>query len=123
MTEIIQRLMPMDMLKTGGNVQLTIKKQERIDDVTEKKIFEWYNNPNGKPIYGYMYGYPVKNPSRVDLVEFSKDEVVLTKNTFGEIGFSYVWGWPGPSSNFYKFCDYGKTWAFSVEELISSNIK
>lgn len=86
--------------------------------MTEEKILEWYNNPNGKSIYGYMYGYPAENPSKDDLVELSKDEVDLTTNVLGEFGFLYIWGFPGNSSNFYRFCDYGKTWAFSVEELI-----
>ena len=99
---------------------MIIKKQERTDGVIEKEILEWYNNPDGKPIYGYMYGYPVKNPSRDDLFELSENELVLTKNTFGELGFSYIWGCSGSSSNFYRFCDYGKTWAFSIKELISN---
>lgn len=31
--------------------------------------------------------------------------------------FIYMWGWPGPDYNTYYFCDYGKTWAFTREEL------
>lgn len=86
--------------------------------MTEEKILEWYNNPEGKPFYGYLYGYPVKNPTRDDICELFKDDVELTENVLGEPGFYFVWGSPGPSYNLYRFCDYGKTWAFSVEELI-----
>jgi hypothetical protein len=33
------------------------------------------------------------------------------------MGLIYIWGWPGPDYNFYKFSDYGETWAFTKEEL------
>ena len=86
--------------------------------MTEEKILEWYNNPDGRPIYGFMYGYPFENATRDDLIELSKDDVELTENVLDEPGFYFVWGAPGPSYNFYRFCDYGKTWAFTPEELI-----
>ena len=32
--------------------------------------------------------------------------------------FYYVWGWPGPDCNMYDADNYGKTWAFTKEELL-----
>lgn len=32
--------------------------------------------------------------------------------------FYYVWGWPGPDCNMYDNENYGKTWAFTKEELM-----
>ena len=29
----------------------------------------------------------------------------------------FVWGWPGPDANIYRFEDYGVTWAFTKKEL------
>ena len=33
-------------------------------------------------------------------------------------GFYYIWGWPGPDMNFYLYNDYGKTWAFIIEDFV-----
>ena len=32
--------------------------------------------------------------------------------------FYYIWGWPGPDCNMYDANNYGKTWAFTKEELL-----
>ena len=74
-----------------------------------------------KYIYGYMYGKPFK------WVKTRDGRNVATKDTIIEIavkelriwseGFCYVWGWPGPDYNLYRFEEYGKTWAFTKEEL------
>ena len=32
--------------------------------------------------------------------------------------FYYIWGWPGPDCNMYDADNYGKTWAFTKEELL-----
>lgn len=32
--------------------------------------------------------------------------------------FYYIWGWPGPDCNMYDANNYGKTWAFTKEELM-----
>ena len=32
--------------------------------------------------------------------------------------FYYIWGWPGPDCNIYDANNYGKTWAFTKEELL-----
>lgn len=40
-------------------------------------------------------------------IQFCKDEDA----------FYYIWGWPGPDVNIYKFEDYGKTWAFRKRDF------
>ena len=61
-------------------------------------------------IYGYMYGRPLEN-----------NKEILQINAAGlniwDSGFCFVWGWPGPDYNLYKYEDYGKTWAFTKEEV------
>lgn len=32
--------------------------------------------------------------------------------------FYYIWGWLGPDCNMYDANNYGKTWAFTKEELM-----
>lgn len=32
--------------------------------------------------------------------------------------FYYIWGFPGPDCNMYDANNYGKTWAFTKEELM-----
>lgn len=91
--------------------------------MTNEKILEWYNtvNPNDK-IYGFMYGYPTINICRHGttyqepdkIISISKLDLKLSKN---QDCFIFIWGWPGPDANLYKFKDYGVTWAFSEEEL------
>ena len=33
-------------------------------------------------------------------------------------GFIWVWGYPGPDANMYNLKDYGKSWAFTKDELM-----
>jgi hypothetical protein len=72
-------------------------------------------------IYGYMYVGICSNNSadikRYGKVIFIKSDELKIQNA----GFLYMWGWPGPDFNFYRFDDYGKTWAFSRNELPEDN--
>jgi hypothetical protein len=70
-----------------------------------------YNSDNIKSIYGYMYGTK-QNLNKI--IEIDKESLDLGRN---EDRFFYVWGYPGPDYNVYLFKDYGKTWAFSREEI------
>ena len=103
------------------------KKLEEIKKMTNEKILEWYNtsNPNDK-IYGFMYGYPTINICRHGttyqepdkIISISKLDLKLSKN---QDCFIFIWGWPGPDANLYKFKDYGVTWAFS-EEILNAHL-
>lgn len=71
-----------------------------------------------KYIYGFMYGSPYINTSTGKV----KDDIIKIKQSDLKIGknkdcFIYIWGWPGPDANFYKFKDYGITWSFNKEDL------
>lgn len=83
----------------------------------QKILLKWYS-PSIPFIYGYMYGQPYINTShgleKDKIIEIPKKQVQLGKN--GDCLY-YVWGWPGPDINLYMFEDYGKTWAFSREEI------
>lgn len=63
-------------------------------------------------IYGYMYG------RKCGYARLDKIIQIKTKSLrIWEEGMVYVWGWPGPDYNLYRYDDYGKTWAFSKEEI------
>lgn len=64
-------------------------------------------------IWGEMFGRHRTNPNAV-ILKLKKEELRESKDGMGLI---YIWGWPGPDYNFYKFSDYGETWAFTPEEL------
>ena len=64
--------------------------------------------------YGTMYGGPYGLHEWDKIIEIDKKDIEFCKN---EDAFYYVWGWPGPDVNIYKFKDYGKTWAFRKEDF------
>lgn len=61
--------------------------------------------------YGFMYvsGHVADG----DIIKINIDRAVtITPNII-----YFIWGMPGPDYNTYYFSDYGKTWAFTKEEL------
>ena len=72
-------------------------------------------------IYGYMYGNPFLDIVTYDGTHITKkDSIIQIKTDALRVrldGLLYSWGWPGPDYNFYRYKDYGKTWAFSKEEI------
>lgn len=74
---------------------------------------------NVKTIYSLMY-----SPTRVEWIDL-KDQIIeiesdKLKFTRDEQGFFYVWGWPGPDSNYYDLSTYGKGWALTKQEIIEA---
>ena len=66
--------------------------------------------------FGTMYGMS-KEKDRVIKIETRKiHKFVFDWDNKGP-GIIYLWGWPGPDGNVYLLSDYGKTWAFTKEEL------
>ena len=68
-----------------------------------------------KEIYGSMYGGEITEDNKV--IKFCYTHVEPDYHDgihWGRI--VYIWGGRGDVSNYY-FSDYGKTWAFSEEEL------
>ena len=69
-----------------------------------------------REIYATIYG-----------MDKSKDKIlaIATKDIDGYVedwygkgpALIYIWGWPGPDGNTYLFSDYGRTWAFTKEEM------
>lgn len=76
------------------------------------------NDCNG--IYGCMYGQPWMHCGGIDGDHWERDKVLFIEKEglqMGHTGLIYIWGWPGPDYNFYGFDDYGKTWAFTEDEI------
>ena len=87
-------------------------------------------------IYGTMYGekideqyfvysaYSEPKEHTVEILEIKihYNSPVLTKDENGYYLW-WVWGWPGPNANIYYFSDYGRTWAFTEEELEANRYK
>ncbi len=83
--------------------------------MTKEKLIKWFNEKNTVPIYGLQYGHRTQYPIEEDIIEIPSYSLFLS---LGKDCFGYVWGWPGPDWNKYKFEDYGKTFSFDKEELI-----
>lgn len=85
-----------------------------------EKIIKKLLSQETKCIYGTMYGGEFIRHCGVDGEYNYRDKLIkIDKNKLhiGKDSMTYVWGWPGPDFNVYKFSDYGKTWAFSREEM------
>lgn len=61
-----------------------------------------------------MYGEPYIGKQKDKIIEIEKEDCSLSKDGNSLI---YIWGYPGPDYNIYYFKDYGRTWAFSREEI------
>lgn len=63
----------------------------------------------------YVTAYGGKYPGdRIEMVTKGRLGYNMDR---GSDAFCYVWGWPGPDANLYYFSDYGKTWAFRMEDF------
>ena len=85
----------------------TKKRQDLITDLIRSDV-----------IYVTMYG---QHKSRDKVICIKTKEIykfVFEWNTRGP-AFLYIWGWPGPDYNAYLIDDYGETWAFTAEELMT----
>lgn len=91
--------------------------QEEYKIPIQDKILEWYKNTQESEedeyIYGYMYLEGIRRPGD-KIIKIHKSKLLLTVN---KDAFIYVWGYPGPGYNEYRFFRYGIDWAFTREEL------
>jgi len=91
--------------------------QEKEKPAIQDKILEWYRNAqeSEEDEYIYAYMYLCGKRRRGDkIIKIHKSELSLTAN---KDAFIYVWGYPGPDYNVYKFSKYGIDWTFTREEL------
>ena len=67
-------------------------------------------------IWSTLYAEPCWNPmwEKSPFIEIKTNELSWSKD---KTVFWYVWGWPGPDANRYIKEDYGRSWAFTKEEL------
>ena len=74
------------------------------------EIKRLFDDPNTK-FYGRIYGDVIP---ATEIVEIKKEKLGITAS---RDAFYYIWGWPGPDVTFYKFENYGKSWAFRMEDF------
>ena len=75
-------------------------------------------------IFGFMFGEPVLTVYNPDgSIAFTRPDVI-DQISLSDVDIAseegmlvYEWGWPGPDVTVYKISDYGRTWAFTKEEL------
>ena len=91
--------------------------------MTRNEIYEKLFSPSTTYIYGRMYGnkYLLTNDKNGKIVKILDRILKLDKKDI-KIGADresliYIWGFPGPDYNIYKFSDYGETWAFEKEDF------
>lgn len=91
--------------------------------MTRSEIYKKFYSPSTTYIYGRMYGnkYLLTNDGNGLQIKFLDKILKLNKKDI-KIGadgesFIYVWGFPGPDYNIYKFSDYGETWAFEEKDF------
>ena len=64
-------------------------------------------------IYASMYGSPKDKK-----IVVQRSELHYTENPLlGGPAIYFIWGWPGPDTTVLLLKDYGKTWAFEMEDF------
>lgn len=98
--------------------------------MTKSEIVDRYNTAETTCIYGRMYGseyithnfYTGGSKTELDrVIKIGKNEIEEFNAEKGYILF--IWGWPGPDYNVYRFDDYGRTWAFDRGELAGEDVE
>lgn len=97
--------------------------------MTAAEILKWWDSNKQSPIFGYMYGEPYIHTSMMNGEDmYVRGEIVCIQKHMLKISdrrdcFMFVWGFPGPDFNIYKFEDYGRTWAFRREDIKVPSMK
>lgn len=89
------------------------------DFTYEEALLEWLEEQGY--IYGYMYGHPYiqyadGHREKDKVIRIDKDQLIIGKDRDCLV---YIWGYPGPDGNIYELKDYGKTWSFDEETLLT----
>lgn len=81
--------------------------------MTNNEVRKLFYSPSTK-FYGTMYGgiYGIHEWDKI--IEIEKKDIKICVDIDA---FYYIWGWPGPDANFYYFKDYGRTWAFDINDF------
>lgn len=91
--------------------------------MTRSEIYKKFYSPSTTYIYGRMYGnkYLLTNDGNGLQIKILDRILKIDKKDIkiGVDGESliYIWGFPGPDYNVYKFSDYGETWAFEEKDF------
>ena len=103
----------------------TIIIEESEINMTDREILIKFVDKETKGIYGYMYGTQfIRHEHGRGGVHYTESKIIFVNkkelkfwNQKEGNGLYYIWGWPGPDFTVYLFKDYGKTWAFTEEEI------
>lgn len=67
-------------------------------------------------------GVPNKEFNQIHKISLNECRFVPDWDEQGP-AFLYFWGWPGPDCAIYLYRDFGKTWAYELEQFSISNVK
>lgn len=98
-------------------IPMTSEQKEKRQLPSHDEIVAKFNNPETKRFFGTVFG----GDSRYEKVL----EIKITRSPafnnpwIGREGdrFRWAWGWPGPDISEYKFDDYGRTWAWTLDDF------
>lgn len=69
-----------------------------------------------------MYGGPIDKKYN-NLIQIKIDDCKYTEDFNGKGPAYYnIWGWPGPDVSIYYWRDFGKTWAYELEQFNLSDV-
>lgn len=83
-----------------------------------ERILKTFQSADTEYIYGEMYGLHEGARVKRRFLKIKREELRLSAQ---KDCLLFQWGWPGPDINFYKFKDYGDTWAFHKEDIRDKN--
>ena len=76
-------------------------------------------------LYVFMHGRMFENVGldansnkEIRPAKIIKLEEKIVKRDRDGLGFFYIYGWPGPDYDYYRYSDFGYSWAFSKDELL-----
>ena len=75
----------------------------------------------GQPIWGYMYGAILSRDQDDHVTPFEIIKIRTELLDIYEDHLFFIYGGPGPDWCYFYYADYGKTWAFSKEEIWTSD--
>lgn len=80
------------------------------------------NNNFYEKVMSHSEFYSLMYPDYVEFLSTEKQIIPIKTSSVRwnptKTLFYYIWGWPGPDCNMYDNENYGKTWAFTKEELM-----
>ena len=90
------------------------------NEAREKWLQIAHDNNGVVSFYGFMYGSPKVKIITIDGEIEENDQIIdmqTSEDCISKSGNYFLYVWSFPDSNMYFFEDYGKTWAFCIEDF------